>query len=143
MRRRLGCVAILVYPFVEVALAIVVARWVGWWWVLVYAVLCLVLGLGLVRYALGATGRSFGLAIASLRAPGEPTQAMAIEGPASARSAPPAQTLLIVPAGALIAAPGFITTAVGLLLWLPPLRARIAARIERTARRWDPPGGRN
>ena len=54
-------------------------------------------------------------------------------------AAPPAQTLLIVPAGLLIAIPGLLTTALGLILWVPFVRARIAARIERAARRLGPP----
>ena len=129
-RIRWGCLLAILYPVVEVTLAVVAASYVGWWWVLVYAVACLTLGLGLVRYALSATGRSLGVAIATLRsAPGE--QAIMIEGSTPLRPvAPPAQTLLIVPAGLLIAVPGFVTTAVGLVLWLPPVRALIAQRIQ-------------
>ena len=52
----------------------------GWWWLLVAVVACIVLGLGLVRYALSATGRSFGVAIATLQGPGE-TGMVTIEGP--------------------------------------------------------------
>jgi UPF0716 protein FxsA len=100
--------------------------------------MCIVLGLGLVRYALGATGRSFGVAMATLQGPGE-QEVIAIEGTSRSTPAPPAQTLLIVPAGLLIAIPGLITTLAGLVLWLPPVRSRIAARIERAARRLGPP----
>ena len=142
MKGRIGCLIVLVYPLVEVALAVVIAQWIGWWWLLVYAVICIVLGLGLVRYALGATGRSFGLAISTLREPSTDVTVVAIEGrEPTTPVAPPAQTLLIVPAGLLIAVPGVLTTAAGLLLWLPPVRARIATRIERAARRLEPPGG--
>ena len=144
-RGRWGCLAVLSYPIVEVALAVLVASYIGWWWVFVLVVGFIVLGLGLVRYALGATGRSFGVAMSSLRGPsGE--QVLMIEGGEPVRPpAPPAQTLLIVPAGILIAIPGFLTTAIGLVLWLPPVRARIAARLERAARGFTappmPPGG--
>jgi UPF0716 protein FxsA len=136
-RGRIGCLIVIAYPIVEIALAVFASRVVGWWWILVYVVACIVLGLGLVRYALGATGRSFGFAIATLQGPGE-QGLVAIEGPDRPNAAPPAQTLLIVPAGLLIAIPGLLTTALGLMLWLPPVRARIAARIERAARRLDP-----
>ena len=140
MRLRVGCLLAVAYPIVEIALAVVIAQRVGWWWVLVYVVVCVTLGLGLVRYALGATGRSFGLAIESLRQPGGSTQVIAIGDGERANLAPPAQTLLIVPAGLLIAIPGIVTTVAGLILWLPPVRAIISARIERAARRLDPPG---
>lgn len=124
---------------IEIAVAIMAARYVGWWWVVVYLVVCIVLGLGLVRYALGATGRSLGLAVADLRATSTDT-VIAIAGADSAPAAPPAQTLLIVPAGLLIAVPGVITTIVGLVLWVPAVRRRTAARLERAARRLGPPG---
>lgn len=138
MIRRWGCVLLVAYPIVEIVIAVLVAQVIGWWWLLVAVVTCIVLGLGLVRYALGATGRSFGVAIATLQGPGE-TGLVAIEGTDSASAAPPAQTLLIVPAGLLIAIPGLLTTVCGLVLWLPPVRARIAARIARAARRLGPP----
>ena len=138
MIRRWGCVLLVAYPIVEIVIAVLVAQVIGWWWLLVAVVACIVLGLGLVRYALGATGRSFGVAIATLQGPGE-QGLVAIEGPERASAAPPAQTLLIVPAGLLIAIPGLVTTVIGLVLWLPPVRARIAARIARAARRLGPP----
>lgn len=140
-RARLGCLLVVAYPFVELAVAIAVARVIGWWWVLVFVVLCVALGLGLVRYALEATGRSFGVAMASLRGPSQEA-VVAIESPRSGGRppAPPAQTLLIVPAGLLIAVPGLLTTALGLVLWFPPVRRRLAARLERAARRLEPPG---
>lgn len=138
MIRRWGCVLLVAYPIVEIVIAVLVAQVIGWWWLLVVVVGCIVLGLGLVRYALGATGRSFGVAIATLQGPGEQAF-VAIEGPDRASAAPPAQTLLIVPAGLLIAIPGLLTTVIGLVLWLPPVRAGIAARIERAARRLGPP----
>jgi len=136
--RRWGCVLLVAYPIVEIVIAVLVAQVIGWWSLLVAVVACIVLGLGLVRYALGATGRSFGVAIATLQGPGE-QGLVAIEGPERASTASPAQTLLIVPAGLLIAIPGLVTTVIGLVLWLPPVRARIAARIARAARRLGPP----
>lgn len=139
LRQRLGCLLAIAYPLVEIVVAAHVARVVGWWWVLVYVVACLVVGLGLVRFALGATGRGFGLAMADLRAPGQ-SAPLAIAAVSEGPRTPPAQTLLIVPAGLLIAVPGIVTTVIGLILWIPAVRARIAARLERAARRWNPPG---
>lgn len=147
MTARVGCLVAIAYPIVEIALAVVLAQWIGWWWLLVFVVACVVLGLGLVRYALGATGRSFSIAVSSLRSPVVATDALAITGSddqppgrSQERPAPPAQTLLIVPAGLLIAVPGVITTVVGLVLWTPAARRRIARRIEAAARRLGPPG---
>jgi UPF0716 family protein affecting phage T7 exclusion len=57
------------------------------------------------------------------------------------RRVPPAHTLLIVPAGLLIAIPGLVTTLCGLILWLPPVRGALAARIEAAMRRREPPPG--
>lgn len=139
VRGRLGCALVVAYPLVEIAVAVALAQVVGWWWVLVFVVACLTVGLGLVRYALSATGRSFGFAMAALQGPGQ-SGVIAIEGSTVPVPAPPAQTLLIVPAGLLIAIPGVLTTAAGLVLWIPPVRRTLASRIERAARRLGPPG---
>jgi len=138
-RGRVGCLLAIAYPIVEITIGIVVAQWIGWWWVLVFVVACIVLGLGLVRYALGATGRSFGVAMSSLAV--TDTGSTAIEGASPMRRVPPAHTLLIVPAGLLIAIPGLVTTLCGLILWLPPVRGALAARIEAAMRRREPPPG--
>lgn len=139
MRGRLGCAAVVAYPIVEIAVAVIVAQWIGWWWVLVFVAVCIAIGLGLVRYALEASGRSFGLAMSELRAPEQQAEALVLEGAVPEQRVPPAQTLLIVPAGLLIAVPGFMTTLIGLILWTPPAREAIAERIGRAARGWRPP----
>lgn len=139
-RTRVGCALLVAYPFVEFAVAYAIAQVIGWWWLLVVVVACVVLGLGLVRYALSSTGRSFGVALTTLRGP-DGSEVIAIESQEPSRAyAPPAQTLLIVPAGLLIATPGILTTVAGLILWLPPVRGLLAARLERAARRMGPPG---
>ena len=45
MIRRLGCVLLIAYPIVEIAVAVVIAQVIGWWWLLVLVVACIVLGL--------------------------------------------------------------------------------------------------
>ena len=141
MRARWGCLALIAYPVVEISLLVSLAAIVGWWWVLVYLVTCCVLGLGLVRYALSATGRSLSVALGTLRRPEGLPALPAPNGTASLAS--PAQTVLIVPAGLLIALPGVVTTVIGLVMWLPPVRARLAgrmrARVESTVYRPDEP----
>ena len=67
VRGRWGCALLLAYPLVEIILAVAVARVIGWWWVLVIVIGCIVLGLGLVRYSLGATGQSLRSSLAPLR----------------------------------------------------------------------------
>ena len=146
VRGRWGCALLLAYPLVEIILAVAVARVIGWWWVLVIVIGCIVLGLGLVRYSLGATGQSLRSSLAPLRDErgGGDAQRPAITSSAHRNVAAPAQTLLIVPAGLLIAVPGFVTTLMGAALWMPPVRRRIARRWEDAARRAMPPGpGRN
>ena len=136
LRLRWGCVALLAYPLVEIAVAVLVASAIGWWWVFAVFILCIGLGLGVVRYALTATGQAWSAAMTTLRTPmGEQLQITAAADEPARPSAAPARTSLLVPAGLLIAVPGFLTTAVGLVLLLPPLRARLAARIESAMRR--------
>lgn len=139
-RLRAGCAALVAYPLVEVTIAVAVASLVGWWWVVVGVIACIVVGLGLVRYALGATGASMSTALSPLRASDQP--AIGTRSP-SRPSASPAQTLLIVPAGLLIAVPGLATTLLGLILWVPTVRRRIASRWELAMRRAvpEPPAG--
>jgi len=135
-RSRWGCVAVLAYPLVEIALAVLVASIIGWWWVFMAFVIFLAIGLGVVRYALSATGQAWSAAMTTLRTPtGERLEVTATEETRPLTPSPPAQTSLLVPAGLLIAVPGFLTTAIGLVLVLPPVRGRIAARIERAVRR--------
>lgn len=136
LRARWGCLAVLAYPLVEIGLAVLVASVIGWWWVFMAFVVFLALGLGIVRYALSATGQAWSAAMNTLRSPtGEVLEITATGESRQLNAAPPARTSLLVPAGFLIAVPGFLTTAIGLVLLLPPVRGRIAGRIERAMRR--------
>ncbi|MFM8529372.1 MAG: FxsA family protein [Ilumatobacteraceae bacterium] len=136
LRLRWGCVALIAYPLVEIALAVAVASVIGWWWVFVFFFACLVAGLATARYALAATGQAWTAAMSSLRTPsGDALEITATAQESPGRAAPPAQASLLVPAGLLIAVPGFVTTLLGLMLALPPVRARIAQRMERAMRR--------
>lgn len=128
------------YPLLELIVAIGVASIIGWWWVLVIFVVCIPVGIVLMRYGATATGRSWSAAVAELRAGGATELALEARESAPPRAAATAaQRSLLVPAGLLIAVPGFITDAVGLILLLPPVRRSIAARIERAVRRSLPP----
>lgn len=129
---------VLGYPIAEMLVAFLVAHWVGWWWVFVAFLAGLGIGLLLMRHAARVTGRSWAAALSGLSATGEQGQPLALESNRPVRPAvPPAQALLLVPAGMLIAVPGFLTDIAGLVLVLPPVRQRIAARMERRARGWN------
>lgn len=129
------------YPLAELIVAVGVASIVGWWWVLVVFVICIPIGIGIMRYGAAATGRSWSAAVATLRPVGA-APALAIEASSAPAASPvsAAQRSLLIPAGALIAVPGFLTDIAGLILLLPPVRRRIARRIEAAVRRSLPPG---
>ncbi len=128
------------YPLAELVVAVGVASIVGWWWVLVIFVVCIPVGIGIMRYGAAATGRSWSAAVATLRPDGG-APALAIEGSSGPAASPvsAAQRSLLIPAGALIAVPGFLTDIAGLVLLLPPVRRRIARRVESAVRRSLPP----
>lgn len=151
--RKVG-LAVLAYPVAEVLVAVLVAQLIGWFGVLVAFVIGAIVGLVIARLAAQATGRSWSAAMAALRrspahdqaAPGRelPSQPSAgIDQPGSQPM--PARTVLLVPAGILIAIPGFLTDVAGLVLLLPPVRAAIARRWEAAMRRaggaGNPPTG--
>lgn len=129
---RIVLAALVAYPFLELVVMIAVASVIGWWWVLVALVVGAVLGSVIMRYAIAATGRSWTSAMSALR---EAEATPALEGPGGqAVVPPPAQTLLLVPAGALIAVPGFLTDMAGAILLLPVVRRSVAQRLERRLR---------
>lgn len=127
------------YPLAELVVAILVASIIGWYAVFVIFILGIVVGLVIAKLGAQATGRSWRASVDALR---PPTSAPAItSGAPVSRSGPavPARTALLVPAGLLIAVPGFLTDIAGLVLLLPPVRARIAGRIEAAMRRATSP----
>lgn len=133
--RRIAFVAI-GYPVLEILVAWAVASVIGWGWVLMAFLVGVILGLGTVRYAASAAGRSWTSAMGGLRTIQDTTVPLPIE---SARPIPdvgsPAQTSLLIPAGLLIAVPGFISDIAGIILLLPMVRRRIARRLESAVRR--------
>jgi UPF0716 protein FxsA len=100
---------ILALPIVEIALFIVVGGEIGLWPTLGLVVLAAVAGVALMRRQ-GL--RTLERLTASLEAGGGPGE-------------PLAHGALIFVAGLLLLIPGFFTDAVGLLLLLPPVRARL------------------
>ena len=102
-------VLILALPIVEIALFIVVGGAIGLWPTLGLVVLAAVAGVALMRRQ-GL--RTLERLTASLEAGGGPGE-------------PLAHGALIFVAGLLLLIPGFFTDAVGLLLLLPPVRARL------------------
>jgi len=131
---RIGCL-LLLWPIAELVILLVAASTWGWEPVVIALLIGVVVGLIVIRIGIAATGRSWGQALRVLQQRSvivdpDTGQVLAIEGPDSATSsaavAPPAQTVLLIPAGIAIAIPGFISDIVGLVLLLPPVRRRIA-----------------
>ncbi|MFM9134632.1 MAG: FxsA family protein [bacterium] len=132
------------YPLAELVVAVAVASVIGWWWVFVAFVVAIPVGIGIMRYGASATGRSWSAAVAALRPEGTdgaplPPALGASPGAPLVSPVSAAQRSLLIPAGALIAVPGFLTDIAGLALLLPPVRRLIARRIEAAVRRSLPP----
>lgn len=111
----MGALTLLVlalYALAELAVASLVASWVGWGWVIVAMAALAVLGVAVQRRA--------GLAAARALGEGQsPVGAGASVGDASLRFV----------AGILIAIPGFLTSAVGLLMLVPVVRRVLGAAV--------------
>ena len=140
--RRFGC-ALLLWPVAELVLLLVAASAWGWWTVLVILVIGAIVGGIVVRLAAQATGRSWAQALRTMQqrrvvadpVTGEILAIDSVEGSVGEMPmAPAAQTVLLIPAGLLIAVPGFIGDAVGLVLLIPGVRRAIASRWERRLR---------
>lgn len=153
---RIGCLLFL-WPLVDLVLLIIAASVWGWQPVVLFVVSSLVLGLVVIRVAITATGRSMAEAMRSLQQrqvfiDPDTSTVIAIDStpldltsPQSAASvtpgqhhAPPATTILLIPAGIALAVPGFLSEIAGLVLLLPGVRRSIAASWSRRLG----PGGR-
>lgn len=140
---RIGCL-VLLWPVLELVLLLIAASAWGWQIVVWVLLIGLILGLIIIRIGINATGRSWSHALRMLQQrsvvvdPDTGTVLAITSGPEapSPDLAPPAQTMLLIPAGIAIAVPGFISDVVGLVLLLPVVRRRIAAS---WARRMGPP----
>ncbi|MCU0909210.1 MAG: FxsA family protein [Rhodobacteraceae bacterium] len=106
-------VAILALPLIEIALFIVIGGVIGLWPTLGLVVLAGIAGLAILR------GRGVGMVLDVRRSldRGQDPAAALVQG------------ALSVLAGFLLVIPGFLTDAVALALLLPPVRARITARL--------------
>lgn len=104
--------ALVALPAIEIALFVVVGGRIGLWWTLAVTLATAVLGVMVLR-------RQGVAALAQVQAE-------------IARGRDPARALghgaLLVAAGLLLAAPGFLTDALGLLLLVRPVRAAVLAR---------------
>lgn len=103
----------IVVPILEIAVFILVGRYVGLWPTLAGIVLTALIGTVIIRHQGGGLIASARTSIAAGEAPvGEVLQGLA---------------LLV--AGALLITPGFITDTLGFLLLVPPLRRRLAGTL--------------
>lgn len=123
---------LIAYPAIEIVVAIAVASIIGWYWVFIAFVIGMLIGLIIIRVSARRTGQSWAAAVREMRV----RQEMGHEPlPQEASTAVPAQTALLIPAGALIAVPGFVTDIVGLIMLIPGVRSVIATRIARAVER--------
>jgi UPF0716 protein FxsA len=114
LRRRLVGAAVLALPVLELAGIIAVGRVVGVFGTLLLLAAGVVVGAMVLRRVGAAAARRL------VRRPGEL--------PVLSEPSPPG-TALLVPAGLLLMAPGFLSDVVGLVLLVPPVRRVIAARL--------------
>mgnify|MGYP003565136054 FL=1 len=133
---RVGCL-LLLWPFLELFVLLWAASTWGWQPVVVAVLLSFMLGLIVIRIGVSATGRSWSQALRTLQQrqviiDPETGNVLAIESgaesPSTPAMTPPAQTMLLIPAGFALAVPGFLSDAVGAAMLLPIVRRRIAAR---------------
>lgn len=98
------------YPLLEVATAYLVARWLGWGWMLLLLLIGIPAGFAVMRNAGDAAMRE----LQAAQAGGRPVD--------------PGRHATAFVAGLLIAIPGFWTDLVGVLLLLPPTRRLFTRR---------------
>jgi UPF0716 protein FxsA len=101
----------IVVPILEIAVFILVGRYIGLWPTLACIVLTALIGTVIIRF------QGSGLIAAARKsiAAGEAPVGEVLQG------------LALLVAGALLITPGFITDTLGFLLLIPPLRRRLAA----------------
>jgi UPF0716 protein FxsA len=138
MMRRYGCLLLAVWPFLELFILLLCASMWGWQPVVLIIALTGVLGLAVIRLGIATTGRSLSEAMRMLQergqpdAPGEaysaPREIDAAPTSQPPDIAPPAQSILLIPAGMLLALPGFISDSIGLVMLVPAVRRYIADR---------------
>lgn len=139
---RVGCL-FLMWPLVDLIVLIVAASVWGWQPVVLIILGSLILGLVVIRVAITATGRSLSEAVRTLQQrqvfiDPDTSTVVAIESSTPAeRRAPPAATILLIPAGIALAIPGFLSDIAGLILLIPGVRTSIASA---WARRLGPGG---
>lgn len=140
--RKFGCLAVGLWPFLELFILIFAASTWGWQPVIIIILVTGALGLAVIRLGIATTGRSLTEAMRLLQQRTEKEgesgllelPAIEISGNGDPRAftpeslAPPAQSMLLIPAGILLALPGFIGSAVGLVMLIPAVRKMIAVR---------------
>lgn len=113
--------ALLVGAVIELYVVILVAGWIGFWSMLGLLVLVSIVGFTVIRMAGVRTMQRYAAASATGQAGGKQL----------------ADGAVMLVAGVLLAIPGFVSGAFGLLLLLPPVRALVRGRMSKaTAQRF-------
>jgi UPF0716 family protein affecting phage T7 exclusion len=143
--RNAGCLVVGLWPFLELFILLFAASAWGWQPVLIIILVTGAVGLAVIRLGIVTTGRSLSEAMRLLQQrteenTGQQDDSTIRELPAGSLAnaddlpltpesmAPPAQSILLIPAGVLLALPGFIGDAVGLTMLIPAVRRAIAKR---------------
>ena len=132
----------LAYPVAEILLLLWVADRIGWGWTAMLLGMGLFAGVVVMRWA----GAKAFRALADPRMRGEAFSVRAADGTEQTVIAPPQPgaeqeagralggSALLFLAGILLATPGFLSDAAGLLLLLPPVRAAVGRMLARSMR---------
>ncbi|MEE6307595.1 FxsA family protein [Plantactinospora veratri] len=121
MRRGLRFVplALLLTGIVEIAVFVLLGRWIGFGWTLLLVLAASLLGLALLRREGMRAWRGLRAAVEGGRPPGSEVS----------------DGLVGLLAGLLLAIPGLLTGAAGLLLTIPALRRLVRGQVQRVAER--------
>ena len=103
---RLGIVALLVLPILEIAVIVAVGELIGGWWTFLLILATSVLGAWIIRREGGKAWRALNSALRSGRMPAREL----------------ADGAVVLAGGSLLLVPGFVTDVLGLLLVLPVTR---------------------
>ena len=120
----MSAVAILVvagYVAIEILAATLLASWIGWGWVVIIVLALMIVGCAVMRRAGIAAARG-------LRA-GAPVTPLQAGGPAPGAAAAVGDASLLFVAGLLIAIPGLVSSLLGILMLIRPVRRLLGGGI--------------
>jgi UPF0716 protein FxsA len=122
---------VVIYPVLEWLTASSLASLIGWGAVITVMALLVIAGVAVMRRAGSAAARS----LRPVQVDGTTVMPMATQEQLTATGREVGDAGTVFVAGLLIAVPGLITSTLGLLLLVPPVRRRVRAGVSRSVRR--------